>query len=201
MKIIAIFSLLVSSTCAFMSARTSPSRPQTAIRLQTRVEDAIADAQRICAPDPTSPACRVAWDIVEELEAAGSRKDQGYSGNVNTSPDYQALAFGFDMLLRKIDGKMDQLSATATKKQQMGSDNPALDELCQKAHEMKEAISRSRAHEAARAAQPAMQAAPPAMLGLPFGWIAGTDPATGSTYYQNNNVDPPQSQWDPPPPL
>jgi len=104
------------------------------------VEAAIADAQRICAADPSSPECKVAWDIVEELEAAESHKGgPGVSGGPQ-STDVAALMGSFDILVAKIDGKMDQLMATTIKLSELGVTDPSVAELYARAGEMKRAL-------------------------------------------------------------
>ena len=107
------------------------------------VEAAIADAQRICASDPTSPECKVAWDIVEELEAADSH--QGGFDAPSASTDLTALMGGFDILIKKIDGKMDQLKATTDKLAELGETDPSLAELGARAVDMKQALANARA--------------------------------------------------------
>mmetsp|Transcript_11461 Transcript_11461/g.14189 ORF Transcript_11461/g.14189 Transcript_11461/m.14189 type:complete len:147 (-) Transcript_11461:244-684(-) len=141
MKIAYALSLLASTASAFV---VSPSCPRSSISLNLydRVEDAIAEANRICAADPSSPECRVAWDIVEELEAADSHKG-GYT-TTDVSPDIVAFMGSLDILMRKIDGKMDQLKATTDKLEEMGSTDPSIAELGARAIEMKYALANAR---------------------------------------------------------
>lgn len=106
------------------------------------VEEAIAEAQRICEQDPTSNACRVAWDIVEELEAADSH--QGQSMDADGGVDTAALVGSFDILTQKIDGKMDQLKATVIELEAMGAPGN-MAELARLADEMKFALEDARA--------------------------------------------------------
>ena len=146
--------LLASTACAFTSISSSSStgrstsiRPSTELYLYDKVEEAIAEAQRICAADPTSQECRVAWDIVEELEAADSHQGRFVSTatRIDEGPDAAALMGSFDILLSKIDGKMDQLTATTEKFAELGSRDPSMAELHQRAYEMKNAIAHARA--------------------------------------------------------
>lgn len=126
----------------------SSNRPATQLFLYDRVEEAIAEANRVCAQSgPESQECRVAWDIVEELEAADAHRGgpmQGGGGAVNMSPDGQALMSSFNILLQKIDGKMDQALATTEKLAELGLRDPEIAELHQRAYEMKEAVWNAR---------------------------------------------------------
>lgn len=111
-----------------------------------RVEEAISDAQRICAQSgPESRPCRVAWDIVEELEAADSHRGQDLGGANHMSPDGEAaMLSSFEILLQKMDGKMDQCMATTEKLSDLGLRDHSIAELHQKAYEMKNAIWNAR---------------------------------------------------------
>lgn len=100
---------------------------KTQLNLYQKVEDAIAEAERICAYDSTSPECKVAWDIVEELEAADSHKDGMAPPG---GPDLEVLLYSFDILMKKIDGKMDQLKGTLVKLDSVGVEDPSIAELC-----------------------------------------------------------------------
>ena len=122
----------------------------TKLNLYASVEEAIAEAQRICAMNPDSQECRVAWDIVEELEAADSHRDGAARqavpemtgpGVLNMSPDLVALVASFDILAQKIDGKMDQLMATTEKLQELGASDPAIEELKARAGNMREILA------------------------------------------------------------
>jgi hypothetical protein len=160
--------LLASTACAFAPNLVSSNRPATRRRapnpvssnrpatscmtvlfvLYDRVEEAIADAQRVCAQSgPESRECRVAWDIVEELEAADSHRGgpmQGGGGGINMNPDGQALMSSFNILLQKIDGKMDQALATTEKLAELGLRDQEIADLHQRAYEMKEAVWNAR---------------------------------------------------------
>ena len=122
------------------------------------LEEAISEAQRICSLDPTSSECRVAWDIVEELEAkdshiqtaaaaaaaAGAGAGAG-AGELGT--DYAVLMGSLDILLTKIDGKMDQLLATTDKMAQLGDQDPRVADVWEKAGALKEAVASLRARQ------------------------------------------------------
>lgn len=142
MKFGSPFSLIFGTASAFVTSRSSFDRTDpTHLNLYRSVEAAIADAQRICAENPTSDECRVAWDIVEELEAADSH--QGQSIPVEGSLDTIALVGSFEILTQKIDGKMDQLKATAMELEAMGAPGN-MAELARLADEMKQALDTAR---------------------------------------------------------
>jgi len=106
------------------------------------VEAAISEAQEICRANPGSPECTVAWDIVEELEAADSHlpspatSSSSSSTTSTTSMDVQALLASFDILTTRLEDKMDQLIATCDKFEEWGAD-PSVVELSQLAQQMK----------------------------------------------------------------
>ena len=147
------FPLLASTAFAFAPTTISSSRPATQLSLYDRVEEAIAEANRVCAlcgPGAAPGAqerCAAAWDVVEELQAAESHRGrpmQGGGGAVNMSPDGQALMSSFNILLAKIDGKMDQALATTEKLAELGLRDPEIADLHQRAYEMKEAVWNAR---------------------------------------------------------
>ena len=111
MKIFVPLSLFVSAASAFVAASPFTTKERAAkknadLNLYRSVEAAIAEAQRICSENPSSDECRVAWDIVEELEAADSH--QGQSMDADGDYDTTALVGSFDILTQKIAGKMDR---------------------------------------------------------------------------------------------
>lgn len=140
MKLLLSLLLLASTASAFMVAPSPLLAPRvsssSSLNLYDNVESAIGDAQRICASDPSSAECRVAWDIVEELEAANSRR---HAPEAATTADTDIAVFvgSFDILAKKIDGKMDQLRATMEKLEQLGCDDPSVAALGERAEEMK----------------------------------------------------------------
>ena len=167
--VLAPFSLLASGAAAFLpqSPRVSVSVAGPLCAYQT-VAEAIAEAEMICARDPSSEACRVAWDIVEELEATDShyRSEPGtytplesarggalprngapapmrspMDNDIAAAKDIHAMLQGFDILARKIDVKMDQLTATAEKLIELGADDPAVAEMGNRALEMKRILA------------------------------------------------------------
>jgi len=134
---------------AFMvSPPKSSSRYSTNLSMMYEsVEAAIEEAQRICAIDPASQECRVAWDVVEELEAADSHRGQVQpQPHAPTDIEYTALMSSFDILVKKIDGKMDQLKATTVKLHELGATDPAMEELYSRADEMQQALANVRAN-------------------------------------------------------
>jgi CP12 domain len=110
--------------------------------LYTPVQEAIADAQRICAMDPTSGECRVAWDIVEELEAADSH--MGILPAPVVATDFLSLVEGFDILVERIDHKMDRLIATTDSLAELGVTDAAITSLYDRAEDMKRALMHAR---------------------------------------------------------
>lgn len=119
----------------------------TSLNMYASTKEAIAEAQRICSVNPSSKECKVAWDIVEELEAADSHRINAdlqnlpQEGNTNMSPDLLALVNSFDILAGKITGKMDHLKATTDKLQELGADDPAVAELGARAEDMKQVLA------------------------------------------------------------
>jgi len=103
------------------------------------VEEAIAEAKRVCAEDPTSSDCKVAWDIVEELEAADSHQG-GFKAPqaVSAADENKALANSFDVLSQKIDAKMVQLKSLNDLMAAKGTD---LSELSSLADQMTAALA------------------------------------------------------------
>jgi hypothetical protein len=148
MKLLQLFflSAFVSSVGAFAvsspssRSRYAATRSSTKLKLYNSVEAAIADAQRICLQDPSCHECKVAWDVVEELEAASSRRGAVQANPTIAQPDVAALMASFDILIQKIDGKMDQLKATTVKFHEMGASDPSIEALYNRADEMKAAL-------------------------------------------------------------
>mmetsp|Transcript_305 Transcript_305/g.860 ORF Transcript_305/g.860 Transcript_305/m.860 type:complete len:155 (-) Transcript_305:636-1100(-) len=150
MKVLAL-PLLVAAARAFTVSPPSSLRHPIRLNLYNTVEEAITDAQRICAAEgPASPECRVAWDIVEELEAADAHRGPGAAaasqqqGVDPQSADYVAFMGSFDILCQKIDGKMDQLQATTDKLVELGADDPSVPALGDLAMQMKQALAYTR---------------------------------------------------------
>lgn len=130
-----------SSPAATKTTRTS----STQLQLYQSVQEAISEAQRICAMDPTSQECKVAWDIVEELEAADSHLAAAAAiPSPTMGADVTAMLSSFDILIQKIDGKMDQLMATTMKLNELGASDPSIEALYVQAEQMKAALVAAR---------------------------------------------------------
>ena len=109
------------------------------LNLYRSAQEAIAEAERICAEEgPYSERCKVAWDIVEELEAADShdRKPQA-TGSHELS--YSPLVNGLDILSSKIERKMDELKKLSTELAEAGA-GPEVERLVYASDEMKQII-------------------------------------------------------------
>lgn len=167
LALLLIGTFLASTACGFVvspspshrhaTPSSTPHAP-TQLNMYNSVEEAIVEAQRICAVDPASPECRVAWDIVEELEAADSHRggvefpyaSSAASGGAADPSDENAIEVSvmlgsFDILMKKIDGKMDQLQATTVKLHELGATDPSVTQLWQRAEEMKQALADAKA--------------------------------------------------------
>ncbi|CAJ1956517.1 unnamed protein product [Cylindrotheca closterium] len=134
-----------SSSMSMIRSKNRAPSSSTNLNMYSSVEEAIAEAQRICAMNPAGQECKVAWDIVEELEAADSHSRKiapdMSAGPTNMSPDLVALVASFDILSQKLDGKMDQLIATTEKLQELGADDPAIAELSARAVDMRRVLA------------------------------------------------------------
>ena len=109
------------------------------------VEDAIAEAQKICADDPMSGECKVMWDIVEELEAADSHTKMSRKGlkppkELSRESKYESVLFGFELLEKNAEGQMDQVKALTDKLADLDVTDPAVTKLGELAVKMKEAL-------------------------------------------------------------
>lgn len=110
----------------------------TALHLYRSAQEAIADAERICAEEGMqSERCKVAWDIVEELEAADShvRAPQAEQHELSYSP----LVNGLDILVSKIDRKLDELKNLSAQLADAGA-GPEVERLIYASEEMKEIL-------------------------------------------------------------
>ena len=123
--------------------RRAPSNQNTALDLYRSAAEAIAEAERICAEEgPYSERCKVAWDIVEELEAADAhvRKPAAEPGFLSYSP----LVEGLDILSKKIERKMDELKKLSTTLAEEGA-GPEVERLVYASDEMKQILAEARA--------------------------------------------------------
>jgi hypothetical protein len=132
-----------NSVFVYRKGTATTSTSLTELSLYASVEAAITEAERICAMNPDSDECRVAWDIVEELEAADSHKSsvspEAVEAAAEVGMDTTALLGSFDILTHKVDTKMDQLMTTADQLHSMGAPGE-MQELVRLAQEMKVAL-------------------------------------------------------------
>lgn len=115
---------------------SSSQKSSSQLNLYNSVEEAIAEAQRIGYEQGTdSEAYKVAWDIVEELEAADSHRSP------TTTPVQQELSYGplitsLDLLQDKIDRKMDELNKLSRSLVEAGA-GPEVERLAYASEEMR----------------------------------------------------------------
>lgn len=158
MKIALLLPLIASTAYAFTDLPSSgapgniaigthhSSSSATRLNLYASVEAAIADAQRICAEDPDSPECKVAWDIVEELEAADSHKGGVPSPvAISNEAEYGSLVSGFDILSEKTDRKLGELVALTDKLAEWDGTDPSVMRVGDLAYELREALAQAKA--------------------------------------------------------
>lgn len=119
-----------------------PRRRITQMYLYRSAQQAIADAERICAMEgPSSERCKVAWDIVEELKAADSH-DRTKSAPIELN--YYPLLEGFDILSNKVDTQLDELRNLSTQLVEVGA-GPEVERLIYASDEMKQILEVARA--------------------------------------------------------
>ena len=120
-----------------------PSASSTGLSLHASVEAAIAEAQAICAQTgPDSEACRVAWDIVEELEAADShRAVSPWNGDQQTN--YGPLLDSLSLLSAKLNPKLDELHALSAQLAEAGA-GEEIEQLVYASKEMKGLLMQAR---------------------------------------------------------
>lgn len=110
-----------------------------ALNLYNSVEEAISEAQRVCNEQGgDSEACRVAWDIVEELEAADAHRTP-VNPTSQQEVSYGPLIMSLDLLSAKIDRKMDELNKLSTSLVEAGA-GPEVERLAYASAEMKEIL-------------------------------------------------------------
>lgn len=127
----AAFTNAVSRINQFSTNHKSSS---SALNLYNSVEEAISEAQRVCNEQGgDSEACRVAWDIVEELEAADAHRTPT---NTQQEVSYGPLIMSLDLLSAKIDRKMDELNKLSTSLVEAGA-GPEVERLAYASAEMK----------------------------------------------------------------
>ena len=112
------------------------------LHLYRSAQQAIADAERICAMEgPNSERCKVAWDIVEELKAADSH-DRTKNGPIELN--YYPLLEGFDLLSNKVDKQLDELRNLSTQLAEAGA-GAQMERLVYASDEMKQILEEARA--------------------------------------------------------
>ena len=134
--------LLPAASLAFTPNNNQQSqrsiRESKALNLYRSATEAIAEAERVCAEEgPDSERCRVAWDIVEELEAADSR-----ARTVDDGPrreEYAPLVQGLDILTGKLERKLDELKALSEQLTAVGA-GPEVERLMYASDEMKQIL-------------------------------------------------------------
>lgn len=142
-----LFALLFPFLSRAFVAEPPPSRRATTkLNLFDTVEAAIAEAQRICAENPDSQECKVAWDIVEELEAADSHKVAPEApAGISASAEYNSLLDSFDILSKRTTDKLEQLKAVTLRLEDLGVNEPAVSQLYDISDELKRAIAQAKA--------------------------------------------------------
>ncbi|KAL3780546.1 hypothetical protein HJC23_001906 [Cyclotella cryptica] len=125
---------------------SSSSTSSTTLSLHASVEAAIAEAQAICAQTgPDSEACRVAWDIVEELEAADSHRANTVVSQWNgeQQTNYVPLLDSLSLLSVKLDRKLDELHALSAQLAEAGA-GEEIERLVYASEEMKGLLVQAR---------------------------------------------------------
>lgn len=141
MKLLVVLFLLVSTARAFVVLPSASMPTSTRLFLYDSVETAIAEAQKLCEENPNSKECKVAWDIVEELEAADSHKGapQGPTG-ITADAEYKSLLDSFDILMDRTSDKLDQLKAVTVRLEDLGVNDPRVSQLYDHSETLKQAL-------------------------------------------------------------
>lgn len=114
--------VVVTSASAFTregSTLAQQQRRDTALMLYRSAAEAIYEAEEICALEgPDSERCKVAWDIVEELESADS-----HTRTISAQDEisYQPMISSLDILSEKINRKLDELQKLASSMAECGA--------------------------------------------------------------------------------
>ena len=154
-----VVALLPSATLAFIPQNNHVSAPSSssslisqkkhnskALNLYKSAKEAIDEAKMICfEKGPNSEECRVAWDIVEELESADSRvrsAEQHQSMGANEL-SYSPLVDSLELLSVKVERKMDELKALSEQLTAYGA-GPEVERLQYASDEMKQILAEAR---------------------------------------------------------
>ena len=136
-----LFLVSTTPTAAFTNHRITNTashinKSSSEINLYNSVEEAIGEAQRVCNEQGgDSEACRVAWDIVEELEAADAHRTPA-NPTSQQEVSYGPLIMSLDLLSAKIDRKMDELNKLSESLVEAGA-GPEVERLAYASAEMK----------------------------------------------------------------
>ena len=128
-----------TNAAASHTNKTNSSYKSSELNLYNSVEEAIGEAQRICNEQGgDSEACKVAWDIVEELEAADAHRTPTHPTS-SQEVSYGPLISSLDLLSAKIDRKMDELNKLSTSLVEAGA-GPEVERLAYASEEMKQIL-------------------------------------------------------------
>lgn len=142
--------LTIPATSAFNNiisphqcSRNKAAYKSTELNLYRSAAEAIAEAERICAIEgPNSERCAVAWDIVEELEAADAHVRTPVLSSDELS--YVPLINGLEILSGKLERKLDELRNLSTEMAAAGA-GPEVERLIYASDEMKQILDEARA--------------------------------------------------------
>mmetsp|Transcript_25414 Transcript_25414/g.43391 ORF Transcript_25414/g.43391 Transcript_25414/m.43391 type:complete len:170 (+) Transcript_25414:89-598(+) len=117
-------------------------KKNTDLSLYRSAAEAISEAERICMVEGAhSQRCKVAWDIVEELEAADAHHRTQTTGPNELS--YVPLAQGLEILSVKIERKLEELRKLSTEMAEAGA-GPEVERLVYASDEMAQIIEEAR---------------------------------------------------------
>ena len=117
-------------------------REDKALHLYKSTKEAIEEARMICFEEgPNSERCKVAWDIVEELEAADSHVRS--EGSVPNELSYSPMIDSLEILSAKIERKMDELKNLSMSLAEYGA-GPEVERLSYASDEMKNYLEDAR---------------------------------------------------------
>eukprot|EP01083_Nonionella_stella_P062117 161612_1 len=153
--VVSLLALLPAASLAFMNNNNSQRQntpgqqnkaptKNTSLNLYRSAAEAIAEAERVCLVEgPYSDRCKVAWDIVEEFQAADSH-DRAPATPQNDGLNYSPLVSSLEILSVKIEKKMDELNKLSSQLAELGA-GPEVERLVYATMEMKQVIAEARA--------------------------------------------------------